>query len=109
MDLTLPALTIGKGSWSPKLVLGREDHLCSVYERERRFAGGLGRRRADKPQHCREFVDPLLAMLLEFVGAPCLEALEDLRVGVLSLTVAAQMSNEGVEDVCAEFGALGLE
>ena len=47
MDLTLPCLTIGKGSWRPKLEFDREDRLCSVYERERCFAGGLCRSRAD--------------------------------------------------------------
>ena len=89
MNFALPGLAEGKGSRRPKLELGREDRLCSVDERERSFAGGLCRSRADGPQHCREFVDPLLAMLLEFVEAPCLEALEDLGVGALGLPVAA--------------------
>ena len=48
-------------------------------------------------------------MLLEFVEAPCLEALEDLGVCSLGLTVAARVSNRGVVDRRAEVGAVELE
>ena len=46
-DFGLPGLAIGKGSRRPKLELGREDRLRSVYKREQRFTGGLCRSRAD--------------------------------------------------------------
>ena len=48
-------------------------------------------------------------MLLEFVEAPCLEALEDFSVGALGLAVAAWMSDGGIADLRAEVGTVGLE
>ena len=48
-------------------------------------------------------------MLLEFVEAPCLEALEDLSVCSVRLAAAAQVSNRGVPNLRAEVGAVGLE
>ena len=109
VDFALPGLAEGKGSRRPKLEFGWEDCLCSVCERERRFAGGLGRSRADRPQHYWEFVDPLLAMLLEFVEAPCLEALEDLGVCSFRLAIATRVSDGGVADLRAKVGAIGIE
>ena len=73
------------------------------------FRQWVCRGRADGPQHCLEFVDPLLAMLLEFVEAPCLEALEDLGVCSLGLTVAVWVSNGGITDLRAHVGIVGVE
>ena len=48
-------------------------------------------------------------MLLDFVEAPYLEALEDLSVCSLRLAVAARVSYRDVANLHAKVGAVGLE
>ena len=68
------------------------------------LTSGLRGVRADGPEHRREFFYTALAVALEAVEASCLEALEDLSICSLGLTVALWVRHRGE----AELGAKSL-
>ena len=106
----LTRLVEGKDSPGAVLKLQWEDRLSAVDEEEGRLASRLACRRADGPQHGLQLVEPALAASLKhLLETPCLEALEDLGVGALGLTIASRVRNRGIADLHAEAGAVGLE
>ena len=104
-------LSLLKGQDSRRAVgdLTGENSFSTIDKGERRLTSGLCWRGADGPEHRGELIDPVLAAGLEVVETPCLEALEHLGVGTLSLPVAAWVGHRGIADLGAKAAAVGLE
>ena len=77
--------------------LMRENSLSSVDKEERGLASWLGHGRADRSHHELELIVPAPAAGLQLLlEGPGLEAPQDLCVGSLGLTVAAQVRHRSV-------------
>ena len=109
MEVFLIILIEGKDPWGSMLDLCGEDCFISIHEGKWRLASGLRGVRADGPEHGRELVDLALAIALEAVKAPCLEALEDLSICSPGLAVALGVSHRGEAELGAEVLAVGPE
>ena len=98
-----------KDPWGSMLDFCGEDCFGAIQEGKWRLTRRLCRVRADGPEHGWELIDPALAVALEAVEASRLEALEDLSICSLGLTVALWVSYRGEAELGAEALAVGPE